>query len=48
MLQFYIPEVMKVEQVLDETDKLAQDEFDKLEKRLQSDETSPESKETTK
>lgn len=31
MLQFYIPEVVSVEQVFDESDKLAQKEFNKLE-----------------
>lgn len=34
MLQFYIPEVVSVEQVMDETDKVAQKEFDKLEKNI--------------
>lgn len=34
MLQFYIPEVISVEQVMDELDKLGQSEFDKLESKL--------------
>jgi len=38
MLQFYIPEVISVEQVLeDETDRKANEEFDKLEKKLEGD-----------
>lgn len=31
MLQFYIPEVVSVEQVFDESDKIAEKEFAKLE-----------------
>ncbi|UXI17398.1 hypothetical protein NH340_JMT03341 [Sarcoptes scabiei] len=34
MLQFYIPEVMAVEQVLDEIDQINQKEFEKLESKL--------------
>ena len=34
MLQFYIPEVLGVEQVEDETDEIAQSEFDKFETNL--------------
>ncbi|OTF76507.1 hypothetical protein BLA29_011808, partial [Euroglyphus maynei] len=34
MLQFYIPEVMSVEQVMDETDRINQEEFEKLESKL--------------
>lgn len=34
MLQFYIPEVIAVEQVQDEVDKVANDEFVKLEKQI--------------
>lgn len=34
MLQFYIPEVVSVEQVKDEVDKVTESEFDKLEKNL--------------
>lgn len=34
MLQFYIPEVVSVEQVKDEAEKLAENEFSKLEKNL--------------
>lgn len=34
MLQFYIPEVVSVEQVMDETEKVATKEFDKLEKNI--------------
>lgn len=35
MLQFYIPEVQAVEQVKDESDKVVESEFDKLEKKIQ-------------
>ncbi|CAG7716817.1 unnamed protein product [Allacma fusca] len=38
MLQFYIPEVLGVEQVISEAEKIAQSEFDKLEKKLDSSE----------
>ncbi|XP_015115272.1 NFU1 iron-sulfur cluster scaffold homolog, mitochondrial [Diachasma alloeum] len=34
MMQFYIPEVLGVEQVEDETDKVAKKEFDKLEEKI--------------
>lgn len=34
MLQFYVPEVKGVEQVQDETDKIAEKEFEKFEKKL--------------
>lgn len=34
MLQFYIPEVMAVEQVYDELDKVTDEEFNKLEKEI--------------
>ncbi|XP_011301855.1 NFU1 iron-sulfur cluster scaffold homolog, mitochondrial [Fopius arisanus] len=34
MMQFYIPEVLGVEQVEDETDKITKKEFDKLEKKI--------------
>uniref|UniRef100_A0A2M4AJ47 NFU1 iron-sulfur cluster scaffold homolog, mitochondrial n=1 Tax=Anopheles triannulatus TaxID=58253 RepID=A0A2M4AJ47_9DIPT len=34
MLQFYIPEVVSVEQVTDEVDKIAETEFSKLEKQI--------------
>lgn len=36
MLQFYIPEVVSVEQVKDEVDELAEKEFEKTEKKLQT------------
>lgn len=36
MLMHYIPEVKGVEQVLDEDERIAQDEFEKLESRLNS------------
>jgi len=35
MLQFYIPEVISVEQVKDEADKLSEKEFEKLEQKIQ-------------
>ncbi|CAG9806870.1 unnamed protein product [Chironomus riparius] len=34
MLQFYIPEVISVEQVKDEADKLSENEFEKLEQKI--------------
>lgn len=34
MLQFYIPEVVSVEQVFDKTDEIAEKEFTKLEKKI--------------
>lgn len=34
MLQFYIPEVVRVEQVFDKSDEVAATEFDKLEKNI--------------
>lgn len=36
MLQFYIPEVLGVEQVIPEHEKVAESEFNKLEKKLES------------
>lgn len=36
MLQFYIPEVVSVEQVMDVTEEVAQKEFDKLEKNIRT------------
>jgi Fe-S cluster biogenesis protein NfuA len=42
MLQFYIPEVVSVEQVKDEVDKITESEFDKLEKKIQVKETKSE------
>lgn len=37
MLQFYIPEVMSVEQVMDETERINQEEFEKFETKLSPD-----------
>lgn len=34
MMQFYIPEVLEVIQVEDDTDKIAKTEFEKLEQKL--------------
>lgn len=34
MLQFYIPEVVSVEQVFDEADKISSKEFSKLEEKI--------------
>lgn len=34
MMQFYIPEVLGVEQVEDEADKIAKTELEKLEKKI--------------
>lgn len=34
MLQFYIPEVVSVEQVFDDADRVTEKEFDKLEKNI--------------
>lgn len=34
MLQFYIPEVVRVEQVFDQSDEVSAKEFDKLEKNI--------------
>jgi Fe-S cluster biogenesis protein NfuA len=34
MLQFYVPEVLRVEQVQDETDKIAETEFNKFEEKI--------------
>lgn len=39
MLQFYIPEVVSVEQVFDESDKVTASEFEKLESKLKVKET---------
>merc|ERR1712186_773 len=36
MLQFYIPEVIAVEQVFDKADKVTDEEFEKLEARLKA------------
>jgi hypothetical protein len=36
MLQFYIPEVLAVEQVIPEHEKIADKEFSKLEEKLQA------------
>ena len=36
MLQFYVPEVIAVEQVFDKSDKMADSEFEALEKRLKA------------
>ncbi len=35
MLQFYIPEVVAVEQVFDKVDEVTEDEFKKLEEKLE-------------
>lgn len=34
MMQFYIPEVLGVEQIEDETEKVAKSEFEKFESKL--------------
>lgn len=39
MMQFYIPEVLGVIQVEDEVDKIADKEFQKLEKKVNKEET---------
>lgn len=39
MLQFYVPEVTEVQQVFDEVDKIADKEFEKLEKKINEKET---------
>lgn len=39
MLQFYIPEVQAVEQVKDAADKVIENEFEKLEKKILSKES---------
>ena len=44
MLQFYIPEVISVEQVKDEADKLSEKEFEKLEQKIQIKEKESEKK----
>lgn len=36
MLQFYIPEVQAVEQVKDDTDRIVEKEFEKLEGKIQA------------
>ncbi|XP_011177517.1 NFU1 iron-sulfur cluster scaffold homolog, mitochondrial [Zeugodacus cucurbitae] len=41
MLQFYIPEVVSVEQVSDKVDKLAEKEFEKFESKIKLKEASP-------
>ncbi|XP_067635161.1 NFU1 iron-sulfur cluster scaffold homolog, mitochondrial-like isoform X2 [Eurosta solidaginis] len=41
MLQFYIPEVVSVEQVSDEVDKLAEKEFQKFEQNIKLKDTTP-------
>ena len=38
MLQFYIPEVIAVEQVFDRSDEVSDSEFKKLEEKLQDSE----------
>jgi hypothetical protein len=43
MLQFYIPEVLAVEQVIPEHEKIADKEFSKLEEKLQASSSSKES-----
>ena len=40
MMQFYIPEVLGVMQVEDETDKISKEEFEKLEKKIKEGVTS--------
>ncbi|XP_046737617.1 NFU1 iron-sulfur cluster scaffold homolog, mitochondrial-like [Diprion similis] len=42
MMQFYIPEVQGVEQVEDESDRVAKEEFEKLETKIQTNKTSTE------
>ena len=37
MLQFYIPEVVAVEQIFDRSDEVTDEEFRKLEDKLQKD-----------
>ncbi|KAG5670461.1 hypothetical protein PVAND_000724 [Polypedilum vanderplanki] len=44
MLQFYIPEVVAVEQVKDEAEKIAEKEFEKLEQKIQVKEKDSEKK----
>lgn len=44
MLQFYVPEVVSVEQVFDESDKVTVKEFDKLEERIKLKEQQPDPK----
>jgi len=44
MLQFYIPEVVSVEQVFDESEKLAEKEFAKLETVIKEKEQDKEAK----
>lgn len=36
MLQFYVPEVVSVEQVFDKSDEVTATEFDKLEAKIQT------------
>lgn len=36
MMQFYIPEVLGVEQIEDETDRIAKKEFEKLESKIKT------------
>lgn len=36
MLQFYIPEVVSVEQVFDKSDEVTATEFEKLEQKIQT------------
>lgn len=40
MMQFYIPEVLGVVQVEDETDQIAKKEFEKFEEKIQNSKTS--------
>lgn len=42
MLQFYIPEVVSVEQVFDKSDEVTVKEFEKLEEKIHTKETGDE------
>lgn len=48
MLQFYIPEVVSVEQVFDKTDEVIQKEFTKLEEKIMTKSTTKEETSDTK
>lgn len=48
MLQFYIPEVVSVEQVFDKSDEVSAKEFLKLEKNIMSKDSSGNSQSETK
>lgn len=39
MLQFYIPEVLGVEQIIEEHEKLSESYFEKIEKKIEKKET---------